>query len=182
MTWFCTKCGSQNEESESTCVVCGSGRISEMESQQGVMAEGQGSQQPAASPPPEQQPPPSPVSAHVEESPEESYLEFQFVQTPMESLMGKKVKINFSVFPSVSVGRSPENVMQIPDASVSRMHAKIMLDGGSYYLEDIGSSNGTFLYDGSKFVEIKEKTKIQEKSLVKFGEGTIVKVTSTRSV
>jgi pSer/pThr/pTyr-binding forkhead associated (FHA) protein len=72
--------------------------------------------------------------------------------------------------------------MQIPDASVSRMHAKITLDGGSYYIEDVGSSNGTFIYDGSKFVEVKDKTKIQEKSLVKFGEGTIVKVTSVKAV
>ncbi|MEM0157086.1 MAG: FHA domain-containing protein [Thermoplasmataceae archaeon] len=184
MTWFCTKCGSQNEDSESTCVVCGSGRISEMESQQGVMVQDPGAQQPAGEPAPvpEQQAPPAPVTVHPEEPPEESFLEFQFVQSPMDSLMGKKVKVNFSVFPSVSVGRSPENVMQIPDASVSRMHAKIVLDGGSYYLEDIGSSNGTFLYDGTKFVEIKEKTKIQEKSLVKFGEGTIVKVTSTKAV
>jgi pSer/pThr/pTyr-binding forkhead associated (FHA) protein len=153
-----------------------------MESQQGVMVQDSGTQQSPPEPSPVKQTSTPSVTQPAEAPLEESFLEFQFVQSPMDSLMGKKVKVNFSVFPSVSVGRSPENVMQIPDASVSRMHAKITLDGGSYYIEDVGSSNGTFIYDGSKFVEVKDKTKIQEKSLVKFGEGTIVKVTSVKAV
>jgi hypothetical protein len=153
-----------------------------MESPSQVIVPDAPAQQPEVAAPSPIQGTPSAASGHVEEAPEESFLEFQFVQSPMDTLMGKKVKVNFSVFPSVSVGRSPENVVQIPDASVSRMHAKITLDGGSYYLEDVGSSNGTFLYDGSKFAEVKERTKIQEKSLVKFGEGTIVKVTSLKAI
>ncbi len=182
MTWFCTKCGSQNEDSEDVCIVCGSGKISVVET--GAEVRLQESQQ---APPPQGSAPQPPVqekSQKVESPPpeNESFLEIQFVQTPVEGLMGKKVRVNFSVFPAVSVGRSPENVLQIPDGSVSRMHAKIVLDGGSYYLEDVGSSNGSFLYDGVKFVEIKEKTKIAEKSLIKFGEGTIIKVTSLNAV
>lgn len=182
MTWFCTKCGSQNEDSETVCIVCGSGKVSVIESQENVKVQDspdQGAVQPQAAAPQVSSPAPQPQPQQAED---ESFLELQFVQTPVEGLMGKKVRINFSIFPSVSVGRSPENVFQVPDSSVSRMHAKITLDSGSYYIEDSGSSNGTFTYDGSKFVEVKDKTKIQEKTLIKFGEGTIVKVSSLKVV
>ena len=182
MTWFCTKCGSQNEDSEDACIVCGSGKVSVVESGPEVKLK---DNQPVQNQ--EESAPMSPAENSIPKqesaAPEnESFLEIQFVQSPVEGLMGKKVRLNFSIFPAVSVGRSPENVLQIPDSSVSRMHAKIVLENGSYFLEDVGSSNGSFLYDGAKFVEVKEKTKIAEKSLIKFGEGTIVRVSSLNAV
>lgn len=43
---------------------------------------------------------------------------------------------------SLSIGRSPENDIQIPDPSVSRKHAKIYKDGDKYFIRDLMSHNG----------------------------------------
>ncbi|MHB1493093.1 MAG: FHA domain-containing protein [Thermoplasmataceae archaeon] len=189
MSWFCKKCGSENDEGEMSCVVCGSGKVGAVETPESVKVI---DQQPDNIPAGNMEEnnlgtpgttPEQPKHGVVESAPEESsYLEIQFVQSPLDELIGKKVKLNLSVFPSVSVGRSPENVLQIPDPSVSRMHGKFMLEGKDFYFEDVGSSNGSYIFDGSKFNEAKEKTRIEEKTLIKLGEGTIVKITSLKSL
>ncbi len=193
MAWFCTKCGSENDDGESTCVVCGSGKVGLIETPENVVVNDQPPQaqeevkaEPLAQSAPEVQPqvstPPLSHGVMVDSHEESSFVEIQFVQSPLDEIIGKKVKLNLSIFPSVSVGRSPENVLQIPDPSVSRMHGKITHEGKEFFFEDTGSANGTFIFDGSKFNEIKEKTKIEEKTLIKLGEGTIVKVTAVRSL
>lgn len=45
------------------------------------------------------------------------------------------------------VGRSDENQIQIRDKSVSRRHLKIIKKNESYVIEDLGSTNGTFIND-----------------------------------
>lgn len=45
----------------------------------------------------------------------------------------------------VTVGRLPDNTLQIEDASVSSHHAEIVLEGDKYHLFDLGSTNGTFV-------------------------------------
>ncbi|HVS01989.1 MAG TPA: FHA domain-containing protein [Thermoanaerobaculia bacterium] len=45
------------------------------------------------------------------------------------------------------VGRTPQCQLVVPDATVSRMHARIFSDGQGVYLEDLGSANGTFVDD-----------------------------------
>lgn len=189
MSWFCTKCGSENDEGEMTCVVCGSGKIGVVETPESVKVI---DQQPS-NPPEAKIEEVVPEAPKVQSSPpthgvvetgteESSYLEIQFVQSPLDEIIGKKVKLNLSIFPSVSVGRSPENVLQIPDPSVSRMHGKFLLEGKDFYFEDVGSANGSYIFDGSKFNEAKEKTRVEEKTLIKLGEGTIVKITSLKSL
>ena len=193
MAWFCTKCGSENDDGETTCVVCGSGKVGLIETPENVVVNDQPpkdqeeakaesmAQPPQKAPPQVSSPPPS--HGVMEDSHEESsFVEIQFVQSPLDDIIGKKVKLNLSIFPSVSVGRSPENVLQIPDPSVSRMHGKITHEGKEFFFEDSGSANGTYIFDGAKFNEIKEKTKIEEKTLIKLGEGTIVKVTAVKSL
>ena len=193
MAWFCTKCGSENDDGESTCVVCGSGKVGLIETPENVVVNDQPPQiqgevkaESIAQSAPEVQPqvstPPPSHGVMVDSHEESSFVEIQFVQSPLDEIIGKKVKLNLSIFPSVSVGRSPENVLQIPDPSVSRMHGKITHEGKEFFFEDTGSANGSYIFDGSKFNEIKEKTKIEEKTLIKLGEGTIVKVTAVRSL
>jgi hypothetical protein len=45
----------------------------------------------------------------------------------------------------LTIGRDPSNPIHITDAEVSRRHARLMLQGGRYVLEDLGSTNGTFV-------------------------------------
>jgi pSer/pThr/pTyr-binding forkhead associated (FHA) protein len=46
----------------------------------------------------------------------------------------------------VKIGRSPTNTIALPDDSyVSQLHARIFRRDGGVYLEDLGSTNGTFL-------------------------------------
>jgi pSer/pThr/pTyr-binding forkhead associated (FHA) protein len=42
-----------------------------------------------------------------------------------------------------TVGRDPASTVCINDASVSRHHARINIDGDAVLLEDLGSKNGT---------------------------------------
>ena len=45
----------------------------------------------------------------------------------------------------VCLGRDPECQVVIPITSVSRRHAQIVRAGGRYFIEDLGSRNGTFV-------------------------------------
>lgn len=47
-----------------------------------------------------------------------------------------------------TIGRSARSDVCIPDAFASRLHAEIRQEGDSYYLQDLGSANGT-RYNGS---------------------------------
>jgi len=49
---------------------------------------------------------------------------------------------------SWTIGRSSHNDVVIPDASLSRHHARITLQDGTPYLEDLGSLNGTSINGG----------------------------------
>lgn len=46
-----------------------------------------------------------------------------------------------------TVGRVPENLLQIADDSVSSSHAEITFEDGNFTVRDLGSTNGTFLND-----------------------------------
>jgi len=47
------------------------------------------------------------------------------------------------------IGRSSEVAVALPDSSLSRMHARILRDGSCFTIEDLGSTNGTFI-DGDR--------------------------------
>jgi FHA domain len=51
--------------------------------------------------------------------------------------------------PVVIIGREAGNDVVIEDAQVSRHHAKLTQQGASYIIEDLGSTNGTFI-DGHR--------------------------------
>ena len=87
-----------------------------------------------------------------------------------------KLPLDFETFPSISIGRSPENVIVVPDPEVSRRHAVLTLENNDIYLEDLNSTNGTYVYDGKMFQPVKGKMKLTLPAVVKLGNQTIVKL------
>jgi pSer/pThr/pTyr-binding forkhead associated (FHA) protein len=45
----------------------------------------------------------------------------------------------------VTVGRAPGCGVSLPDATVSQLHARVFRRDGRLYVEDLGSTNGTFV-------------------------------------
>lgn len=53
--------------------------------------------------------------------------------------------ISFALEPQTNIGRGPTNVIQIPDKSISTEHTRIWLRNDTWYVQDAGSVNGTFV-------------------------------------
>ncbi len=45
----------------------------------------------------------------------------------------------------LTIGRDSSNGVAINDAEISRKHARLTFQGGKYVIEDLGSTNGTFI-------------------------------------
>ncbi|MBT8405860.1 MAG: cyclic nucleotide-binding domain-containing protein [Deltaproteobacteria bacterium] len=66
----------------------------------------------------------------------------------------KREKLQKSIYPlegSVSIGRSPENDITLVDYNVSRTHARVSFQQGSWIIEDCGSANG-IIFAGERVV------------------------------
>lgn len=46
---------------------------------------------------------------------------------------------------SIAIGRKPDNDIVIDNPAISGHHCKLTLEGGGYYVEDLDSTNGTFV-------------------------------------
>ncbi|MDD5303813.1 MAG: FHA domain-containing protein, partial [Elusimicrobia bacterium] len=46
---------------------------------------------------------------------------------------------------SISIGRKPDNDIVIDNPAISGHHCKLTMEGGGYYVEDLESTNGTFV-------------------------------------
>ncbi len=70
---------------------------------------------------------------------------------PYLKLINRKESLDFEVEEFydlgdlMTIGRKRENDIQIVDRFLSSKHAQISMDEGEYFLEDLGSANGTFL-------------------------------------
>ncbi len=64
-----------------------------------------------------------------------------------------------------SIGRQPDVDIYLESLAVSRQHAKILCQNGDYYIEDLGSSNGTYV-NGEK---IKNRRALGEHDMVQIG-------------
>jgi hypothetical protein len=51
----------------------------------------------------------------------------------------------FDLFGGISIGRSPDADVRIEDRFASGIHARAYSRGANYYVEDLNSTNGTFL-------------------------------------
>jgi pSer/pThr/pTyr-binding forkhead associated (FHA) protein len=67
--------------------------------------------------------------------------------------------------PLITIGRLPDNMLQIDDPSVSSHHAQLTLTGGDYLLKDLNSTNGTRV-NGQAF----DEGQLQDGDHVRFGK------------
>ncbi|TLD71250.1 FHA domain-containing protein [Phragmitibacter flavus] len=65
----------------------------------------------------------------------------------------------------VTVGRHPESLVVLPSGSVSGQHATVKRRGDSYFVQDLGTTNGTRVNG----VEV-EEVKLEHGDLVSFGD------------
>ena len=69
----------------------------------------------------------------------------QFMLSDVEAHIGRW-DADGGIFPDVDLDTDD------PEAKVSRRHARITLHNGQYFLEDLGSTNGTFINRGKRLV------------------------------
>jgi pSer/pThr/pTyr-binding forkhead associated (FHA) protein len=55
---------------------------------------------------------------------------------------GRRVELSRSQF---VIGRDPSSDFHIQDIEISRRHARLIAQSGGYTVEDLGSTNGTFV-------------------------------------
>jgi pSer/pThr/pTyr-binding forkhead associated (FHA) protein len=48
---------------------------------------------------------------------------------------------------SMTIGRGPECELRVDDAYASQQHARLFAKNNSWFVEDLGSTNGTFVND-----------------------------------
>lgn len=73
--------------------------------------------------------------------------------------------------PCLVIGRSREVDIQIADAGLSRRHAQVMRRQDGFYIEDLGSTNGTF-YNGER---LNTPHKLEDGSRIQIGENTVLR-------
>jgi len=68
------------------------------------------------------------------------------------------------------VGRYPSNDIVLPDPYVSRKHARIFFRDDEWYIEDLGSTNGTYV----------DNENIKNRGIVKINDGSEILIGLTK--
>jgi phosphoserine phosphatase RsbU/P len=89
-------------------------------------------------------------------------LIFKTSSTPMENVPLNRLR--------TTIGRSARSDLCIPDAFASRLHAEVRQEGDGYWLQDLGSANGT-RYNG---MPVKNPVPISSGGEIQIGETVIV--------
>ncbi len=79
---------------------------------------------------------------------------------------GLKAGARWDLFGGLSIGRGDDAEVRIDDKFASQIHCRIYSRGASYYIEDMGSTNGTYL-NGSRF---RSETLLADLDEIKIGD------------
>jgi pSer/pThr/pTyr-binding forkhead associated (FHA) protein len=69
----------------------------------------------------------------------------------------------------ITIGRKKSNNIDIDNLQVSNKHARIVKHAGNYFIEDLKSTNGTFLNN-----EKISKEPLRDKDIITIGKHTLV--------
>jgi len=69
----------------------------------------------------------------------------------------------------ITIGRSDGADLSIVDAFVSHMHARILRRGSYHFVEDLGSTNGTFLND----LRVEHDAQLKVHDTLRIGQTTL---------
>ena len=72
----------------------------------------------------------------------------------------------FDLFGGLSIGRSSDADVRIEDRFASQIHARVHSRKGSYYVEDLGSTNGTYL-NGER---VHSEAKLRDLDQIRIGD------------
>jgi putative peptide zinc metalloprotease protein len=86
---------------------------------------------------------------------------------PLELVLRDGTRV--PVAETVTIGRAPDNTIQLDSPSVSRHHVRILADSGSPRIEDAGSSAGTFL-NGKR---LKGQARLGDGLLIRLGDAEL---------
>lgn len=87
-------------------------------------------------------------------------------------LINRKEQVPFNVQEhyfiggTTTIGRDESNTITIKDRYMSKHHAQILKEDGLFFLEDLGSANGTFL-NGK---EITDAIELKDKDIIDIGQ------------
>ena len=95
----------------------------------------------AAKPAPVPRPAPAPKPAKVAKAPAPSRRTPHTVVVTEGPLRGTTITLGQQ---SVLIGRNPESTLVLDDDYASGRHARIFPEAGEWFVEDLGSTNGTF--------------------------------------
>lgn len=85
----------------------------------------------------------------------------------LEILSGAHAGQSYNFSEEAKIGKDESCLVKINDPGVSRFHARIFKDGGALQIEDLGSSNGTYV--NFKKRNQGEKTPLTDRDIVFFG-------------
>ncbi len=142
MPWRCPICGTENRDDALTCRVCGAYK-------------------PEAT---------TRRVAQIAKEPVSAALLVEVLESPVESLVGRRFEIKVTTPGAViSVGRAVENQIVVPDPAVSRRHLRLIVTSNGIVVEDLGSSNGTYLLEKGVERLIKVEN-VGKEAIVKIGD------------
>ncbi|AEA13050.1 FHA domain containing protein [Thermoproteus uzoniensis 768-20] len=145
MPWKCPICGTENPDDVDTCRICGAAR-------------------PTASTVSVAERGPKVVAYYRQ-------LVVEILETPVKGLAGAAKAFDLEALGNiVTVGRALDNNFVLPDPSVSRRHLRIVVSSEGLILEDLGSTNGTYLMPEGKRVNV---AKAGEEAVVKIGNSVV---------
>lgn len=186
MSWRCPNCGYEPIPDDlDTCPQCGyiiqMKSEAERESVEKVMEKEVETKERMKEIPVEKEAASIEVTEEKELPTEEKVFKLTVISSAIPEFKGKTFELPLNVFTAITIGRGPENVLSIPDPYISWFHLRILRKNNEYYIEDVGSSNGTYIFDKDEqiFKKIEPKTmhKVRDGDLIKIGISTIVKLT-----